>query len=780
MLRGALLSLLSHGALVWQIGTLVLALIGARLVTRRAQAAASKRASDRRGVLGLASASLVDLPDGELVTIRGVIAIEGGLGDGSIAAADLIRVTKIRGNPDVVESIGRAHADRLLLIVGDDQIAVDDDVAIVLGSRERAKRRRMGRDAALFRGAIDRSARHPGYAVTLRSLRGGDEVIASGVLDRVDGAGSYRDNPVARRLTRAHAQGGVKMAFARAPHDGLLASILPPLVGAIAAAAIALAFFFTLGAFAIGRLVSAKSSAGPSAEQVLAAASLAAVSPWTRGEVGEKIEEIAEQREDGELIEMLTALQRGRGERRKVVELLLDRGQVERAAEEAEAAGLDDLASLAWYAAARFERASAAWVRAGERAPRAEADRWFLRRRDKHRFGALVHMLASRLDLAAAEARLLTDAIWGPHPSKDGFRYDETSERARCLADALDARAGDRGARDRLARAVRDENKLFCTLLRADLLDGKDRGALARSFAKEKASGSDEVKALRWLAELAAEGDRASVEMPAGVIDDPSQAFLHPFRAIQDALPAVDRALADAPAAGAIALRSRVRAAASAALFASAAGDHEEAKRLVAASAEALRALAPGDRPADLDLGRLAQIEMHLALAANTVSWIDVARFGLAAPVSPLIEARASGDDRAVAVAAKLFNGDVPSLLSIDRDGARLASILRDTSLRSHFGTWSYTELCRAVRLLTPALNRGQDDLLRFLRWGRRSIPLSCATRCQLVTWRDLAEGALTLGDAALAAELRARADRFYRALLRRDIAVPLAVLEAL
>jgi hypothetical protein len=50
----------------------------------------------------------------------------------------------------------------------------------------------------------------------------------------------------------------------------------------------------------------------------------------------------------------------------------------------------------------------------------------------------------------------------------------------------------------------------------------------------------------------------------------------------------------------------------------------------------------------------------------------------------------------------------------------------------------------------------------------------------QLVSWVDLAAAAQALGDAELAAELRVRAKRFYDALLRRDIALPLALIERL
>jgi hypothetical protein len=47
----------------------------------------------------------------------------------------------------------------------------------------------------------------------------------------------------------------------------------------------------------------------------------------------------------------------------------------------------------------------------------------------------------------------------------------------------------------------------------------------------------------------------------------------------------------------------------------------------------------------------------------------------------------------------------------------------------------------------------------------------------QMIHWADLAAAASAVGDEARAAELSARARRFYDALLRRDIAVPLALL---
>jgi hypothetical protein len=120
-----------------------------------------------------------------------------------------------------------------------------------------------------------------------------------------------------------------------------------------------------------------------------------------------------------------------------------------------------------------------------------------------------------------------------------------------------------------------------------------------------------------------------------------------------------------------------------------------------------------------------------------------------------------------------------PLVFGIRGDGLRLGALLRSSDLSLGHAD-GHPERCRTLRLLAPSIHVGKEDLLRWIRAGRRPPAWECDVACQLAAWMQLAVAAEVLGDAALAAELRAVGERFHRALLRRDIAVPLAVLEAL
>ena len=82
------------------------------------------------------------------------------------------------------------------------------------------------------------------------------------------------------------------------------------------------------------------------------------------------------------------------------------------------------------------------------------------------------------------------------------------------------------------------------------------------------------------------------------------------------------------------------------------------------------------------------------------------------------------------------------------------------------------------------ALAGAEIDGARLVRLLRDPPPFARACDAQAEAARalrsDLAAAADTLGDAALAATFRARARRFHDALMKRDLAVPLAALEAL
>jgi hypothetical protein len=83
------------------------------------------------------------------------------------------------------------------------------------------------------------------------------------------------------------------------------------------------------------------------------------------------------------------------------------------------------------------------------------------------------------------------------------------------------------------------------------------------------------------------------------------------------------------------------------------------------------------------------------------------------------------------------------------------------------------------LRFGAPLLRSGKDAVARWIRWGYRP-PVSFRPTDDLIHLANLAGAAGALGDEETAALFRARGKRLREAILRRETAIPLAVLERL
>lgn len=792
-----ILWLLAHGAMVWQAGLALTLALAVMLAARRVGRRAAKEAEVLRAGLGSPLRAAAALRDGDALLVAGRLETRGGLDvHGGIAAAQLAYPVKARKIAFAWETVARARTAHLVLTVDEDGIEITGPLQIVVGSRERRRLRRVGSAASLFQGELDPGTKHAAaFAADLRTLSAGDPVWVFGSIQRAgtEGPGGYRDRGVRWRLLPAAGEATVKIAFAGTPRIRSHGAFASYAIHAAVGAALFLLGSGIAGETAHRRLVNEDAQEpATGARAIVGAAAVVAITPFHAADARRAIQKAIERRdrEDGELLEVLAALYEQRGERDRVAQLWIDRGQLERGAAAAEIAGDDDLAALASYAAGDFERASRAWEKAAAAGKhRALVDARFSRPAERHRLGVQVHLLAGRLELAAEEARLLADEIWGPVFISKGLRgYDARAGRARCLADALEARRGDQAARARIERERSKESVLACSILLADLLRGSERGAMLQALGAIAPDTTDVAPS--WLVLLAAEANPGAVEIPeARALSASDKIYLDPRFVLRGALPAVERALAEASVGKSpIALRTRARASAAAAAFASAAGDHAAARRFAAALNVATQALPRDELPADLDGSRAADLEAVVALAAGDVGPAEQRSRKSSGPIPPLfeiaLEARRTRDPRRMAQLADLFRLTRTDrghpLLAVDRDGLRLGAFVRDAAAQHGEGLWGDLELYRALRILAPTIDRNRGDPLRWLRWGRRTWPLQCSPICQLEIWRALADAASTLGDPALAAEFAARAKRFYRGMLRREIAVPLAVAEGL
>jgi hypothetical protein len=83
------------------------------------------------------------------------------------------------------------------------------------------------------------------------------------------------------------------------------------------------------------------------------------------------------------------------------------------------------------------------------------------------------------------------------------------------------------------------------------------------------------------------------------------------------------------------------------------------------------------------------------------------------------------------------------------------------------------------LRFGAPLLRSGKDAVARWIRWGYRP-PVSFRPTDDVIHLANLAAAAGALGDGEAAALFRARGKRLREAILRRETAIPLAVLERL
>jgi hypothetical protein len=746
--------LVIHGAAVWRAGLAVFLLGGLAFAWSRPRLAARRAAKAARRQLGW-PVGISERRRGARVTLAGTLeAAEVPCqpdADGAGSRSGL----RTRAPEAAVSGGGAsARAGRLLLAVGDARVRLDGPIEILSGSRE------------AWPGRLPGAAEAPVH----RSLSSGDRVRVSGVLteEASDEAPSYRDP--AKRWTLGD---GLVAAFEGQPRVSGPAPLVrvPPL---IAAGALFLGVFGAGGEVAMnlarrelrGYSVGA---AGPGHAVLVAAAT-----PFRRREaLGALVRALdARSDPDPQALAARAALHDLRGEPVEVAEMWIAHGEPERGARLAESAGSFALAARGWYAAGDFERAADAWERTG-----ADADETELR------FGLGVNLLAQRLDRAARAARGLARAFRAHPPGNDELRrwYETRADTVRCLADALDARRGDAGAWQALHGEPAEPLLPACAILRVDLFDGAERIRAIQGLPQLATDVHDVPR--EWLDLLAAEADVDGDVEAAPPFESAAEVLAIPNgEPLARAVPGVERRLAEMAGDGRPRItgrrmlqvgggrhvcmpmwspaRTQGRARASAAMFAYLAGDEAGGQALALRAAEsdercitevpAVTALPADPRPAQEMVGHTRGEFLHglldFVVERNAAPLLDA--FTHSPPPDP-------DEKQAWALAAA-------------GDGAGLCRWLRRP--RSQPGTF--------LRLGAPLLRTGRDDVARWVRWGHHAHAGFRPTE-EVVHLANLAAAADALAPDE-AAPLHARAARFREAILRRETAVPLAVIERL
>jgi hypothetical protein len=767
--------LLEHGAVVWQIALFAFVIAGSMIGPLRARLAARRAAKAARAFLG----KPIDpraARRGERVTIEGRVEVVeepcARFEDGAPAAIASAGFEDKRMATD-------ARARRVAIRVDDALVDLEGPIVLLGGARED----RPGRPLSSLPRAIQDRAELPagsapgGRGPVFQSFGLGDRVVVAGCLreEASDDAATYRAAAKRWTLTPDPQEAGILAAPARAPIVTGPAGLVR-MAQAFTALAVGVGALAVAGEVAIihGVAQLAVYASRPEAplDEAFRAATPAALTPFRRRAVLDQLARTLDERRDPDprALAARAALAELRGQRGEAAEMWIAHGEPERGARLAAEVRRDVLAARGYYLAGDFERAADAWHRAGDSFP-------LVGTVAELRFGVGVNLLARRLDRAAYAAKKLAHALRAHPADNERLRrfYESRGEIAECLADALDARRGDGEGWKNLHRRREGAEHPGCALLRLDLFDGAERVKAIAALPELSQNAWDVPNA--WIELLAAEADPSVHGAGDLAADDDVYDVLVPNGGTTARmLPAVERGIADALEKRAVERKSkeqrwRARTSRAAGLFALLSGDTGAAKRLADLHDADMRAITHrADRCGDFHEDNGEALREIVAIAAGNPPKSDApgnawqlrnfTKKRDPAAILSLLTQRAPPDEeekRAWSLAAQ-------------GDGVGLSRWLRRTVAQP--GTF--------LRFGAPLLEEGRDDVARWVHWGHRPPTAIFRPTDEVVHLANLAAAAAELGDREAADDLSARAARFREAILRRETAVPLAVLERL
>jgi hypothetical protein len=795
-----------HGGAIWQIAlalSMVVGFVVTHLLVDRAMRA---RAARVRDTLGSPSPALRPDDAGKHVTYTGTIVAVGKDATDAPPGAGLVATVSPQGvelseEPTQKAITGALAGARLAVEVGDEKVTLDGALQVLVGSKEteRCVSGEAGRvllwDFASQLGAL------PKRPFGIRTLSVGDRVRVSGLLRHEPDdtlAHDYRSARGAYFLEAASEEADAK--YVPLAYEGRPRPLARKRARtALRALTVPLGFAAVLGA--IGEIAIR-------ANRPVSAA-IAAATPFRRSDaLGQLRGQMALQdRDDARLVARAAHLDTIRGRCGEASDDWFEHGEIRTSIEVAERCQDHTRAGRGYAALAEYEPAAQAFERARAGDPRLPPSIT----------EATSYLAASKSDRAATTLRALGSSWEGPVGTRERFE---------CIADAVEARAGKSQALDALRATAERGDVSSCVLLLADLTHGAERTTiLARYRSSYRREGILTPASVADALEIEDGSTKGLLERDSsdgGLYFSPVALVTNPRAGVFNVPPALSeaarRGLEKTTRPTDALVRARYDLLLS--LLDSYIGETDDAKKhlaaadgyldkaLPAAEAEAKELQTARQRSTYPDAepypywqataieraaatmrqrkDELAAFQLALAVRARDPGAKDQlaavredhrgssshhggTTMMVAGELGPFVDARANGERRGIEI---LANGDTRDVnrklwdLLLAGDGSGLASRLRARGLDG-----------RGVIEASGALARKSDELGK---WLRGSYPTPCATCGVYPLVNHTAsrrDAAVALGDAQLTTETRDIALRLRALLLRRDIAVPLAVL---
>jgi hypothetical protein len=800
-----------HGGAIWQIA-LALSMVAGFVVTHLlVDRAMRARASRVRETLGAPRPALRADDAGKHVTYTGTIVAVGKDAKEAPPGSGLVATVSPQGvelseEPTQKALTGALAGARLAVEIGDGKLTLDGPPQVLVGSKEteRCVSGEAGRILLWdFAGQLGALPKRP---FGIRTLSVGDKVRVSGLLRHEPDDSHTQDYRSARGayfLEVASEEADAK--FVPIAYEGRPRPLARKRGRtALRALTVPLGLAAVLGGVGeIAIRVNRPTSAA-----------IAAATPFRRTDaLGQlRAQMNLQDRADAKLVARAAHLDTVRGRCGDASDDWFEHGKIRTSIEVAERCKDDSRAGRGYAALSDFEHAAQAFERARTADPRLPPSLT----------EATAYLAASKSERAATTLRALASTWEGPVGTRERFE---------CLADAVEARAGKSQALDALRaaseRGDRSNENTSCVLLLADLTHGAERTTiLSRYRYAYRRDGmlsnnlvADALEIEDGISGVLERDDNGNGD---GLYVSPSALVTNPRAGVFNVPPALSeaarRALEKSTKPREALFRARYELLLS--LLDSYIGETDDAKKhldtadgqlekaLPAMEAEAKEMQAARQRAySDPDaepypywrasaIERAAQTmrtrkfeltAFQLALAVRSRD--PGAKEKLAAALheehrsyeyrgmttsvayelGPFLDARVNAERRGIET---LANGDSRDVnrklwdLLLAGDAGGLASRLRSRGLDG-----------RGVIEASGGLAQKSDELGQWLRWSYPAACTTCGVYPLMNHTASRRDAAIALGDAETTNESRDIALRLRALLLRRDIAIPLAVL---